>query len=190
MNAVPCIEFILVKYPDAGSAGMSLEVVTVSSIMTRNVKTAKETQTVSAAAKLMSEMDIGSVIIVKSSNAEVPVGIVTERDIIRLLAKRGGAMGLTLREAMSKPLITIGPESSMQDAIQTMHAKNIRRLPVVKGEKMVGIITNKDIFRAIMKNQTLAASILGAAVVTDYRPMYERLSSFMLGEMLLPFKDN
>jgi len=50
---------------------------------------------------------------------------------------------------------------------------------------MVGIIADKDIFRAIINSQSLAASI-SENVVIEYRPMYERLSEFVLGEMLLP----
>jgi CBS domain-containing protein len=51
--------------------------------------------------------------------------------------------------------------------------------------RMVGIIADKDIFRAIINSQSLAASI-SENVVIEYRPMYERLSEFVLGEMLLP----
>jgi CBS-domain-containing membrane protein len=63
-----------------------------------------------------------------------------------------------IRDIMSKPLISISIDSSIIDAIQTMHQKNIRRLLVVKREKMVGIITDKDIFRAIMKVSMEAGS--------------------------------
>ena len=91
---------------------------------------------------------------------------------------------------MSKPVITIDSRSSLQDAIQTMKMKNIRRLPVVNSEgKMVGIITDKDIFRAIINSQTLLTSI-SENVKIEYRPMYERLSEFVIGEMLLPGSSN
>jgi hypothetical protein len=50
---------------------------------------------------------------------------------------------------------------------------------------MVGIITDKDIFRAIINSQSLVASI-SENITVEYRPMYERLSEFMMGEMLLP----
>ena len=59
---------------------------------------------------------------------------------------------------MSKPLTTITSEASLKDALQTMQLKNIRRLVVTEKQKpsdMVGIITDKDIFRAIMENQSL-----------------------------------
>jgi CBS domain-containing protein len=91
---------------------------------------------------------------------------------------------------MSKPVVTIDATSSIQDAIQSMKLNNIRRLPVVDRErKMVGIIADKDIFRAIINSQSLVASI-SENVTIEYRPIYERLSEFMMGEMLLPRGSN
>jgi signal-transduction protein with cAMP-binding, CBS, and nucleotidyltransferase domain len=60
---------------------------------------------------------------------------------------------------MRAPLITINPNSSVIDAMETMQQKDIRRLPVVDNKgKLLGIVTDKDIFRVIFKNQTLASS--------------------------------
>lgn len=167
---------------------MSIESVPVSNVMVRNVKTAEENQSVNSIAKMMSENNIGSVVIVKSNDVEGLSGIITERDIVRIAgaAQISSILQLIARDIMSKPVITIDAASSIQDAIQSMKLNNIRRLPVVNREgKMVGIIADKDIFRAIINNQSLAASI-SENVVIEYRPMYERLSEFVLGEMLLP----
>ena len=66
-----------------------------------------------------------------------------------------------------------------------MKLNNICRLPVVnKQGEMVGIITDKDIFRAIINSQSLVASI-SKNVTIEYRTMYERFSEFVMGEMLL-----
>ncbi len=170
---------------------MSIESVPVSDIMIRNVKTAEENQSINAIAKMMSDNNIGSVVIVKSNEASVLAGIITERDIVRIAGAAQTLSSTTLlqlvaRDIMSKPVITINAGSSIQDAIQSMKLNNIRRLPVVNREgKMVGIITDKDIFRAIINNQSLVASI-SENVTIEYRPIYERLSEFMMGEMLLP----
>jgi CBS domain-containing protein len=169
---------------------MSIESVPVSNIMIRNVKTAEENQSINAIAKVMSENNVGSVVIVKSNDAEDLSGIITERDIVRI-AGAAQTLSSTLlqlyaRDIMSKPVITIDAASSIQDAIQSMKLNNIRRLPVVDREgKMVGIITDKDIFRAIINSQSLVASI-SENITVEYRPMYERLSELMMGEMLLP----
>ena len=166
---------------------MSIESLTVASIMIKDVKTAKESQTVKAVARIMNENDIGSVVIIKITDADKPVGIVTERDIVRVA---GTTQVLTLqmpaRDIMSKPVITIDATSSIKDAIQAMQLYNFRRLPVVdKEKKMVGIITDKDIFRAIMNSQSLITSI-SESVIVEYKPVYERFSEFVLDEMLLP----
>jgi len=174
---------------------MSIETIPVSDIMVRNVKTAEENQSINAIAKVMSENNIGSVVILKSNEVQglsgIISGIITERDIVRIAGAAQTSssttlLHLTARDIMSKPVVTINAESSIQDAIQSMKLNNIRRLPVVNREgRMVGIIADKDIFRAIINSQSLVASI-SENVVIEYRPMYERLSEFVLGEMLLP----
>ena len=177
---------------------MSMESVAVSNIMVRDVKTAKENQSINAIAKVMSDNNIGSVVIVKSDDdLEELGGIITERDIVRITAAAqtssqtsSSTFQLLARDIMSKPIITIDATSSIQDAIQSMKLNNIRRLPVVDRErKMVGIIADKDIFRAIINSQSMVASI-SENVTIEYRPIYERLSEFMMGEMLLPRGSN
>jgi hypothetical protein len=81
---------------------------------------------------------------------------------------------------MSTPLITITTANSLRDAIETMQLRNIRRLPVIGGENnnMVGIVTDKDILRAIMKTMPLPTSV-GEGLFNDqmqfgYHFMYER----------------
>lgn len=170
---------------------MSIETIPVSDIMVRNVKTAEENQTINAIAKVMSENNIGSVVIVKSNEVDGLAGIITERDIVRIAgavqtSSSTTVLQLIARDIMSKPIITIDAGSSIQDAIQSMKLNNIRRLPVVNREgRMVGILADKDIFRAIINNQSLVASI-SENITIEYRPIYERLSEFMMGEILLP----
>jgi CBS domain-containing protein len=141
---------------------------------------------------MMSDNNIGSVVIVKSNGAGVLSGIITERDIVRIAgavqisSSSTTLLPLIARDIMSKPVITINAESSIQDAIQSMKLNNIRRLPVVNREgKIVGIITDKDVFRAIINNQSLVASI-SENITVEYRPLYEKLSEFMIGDMFLP----
>jgi len=80
------------------------------------------------------------------------VGIVTERDIARMIGFSAKFFAdMNVSEIMSKPLITVTPNTSVKDAVALMDQKNIRRLPVVdyKGQ-MAGIITGKDIFKAVL----------------------------------------
>jgi CBS domain-containing protein len=139
----------------------SIEAILVSSFMTRDVKTEKEDQNVITACRIMHENNIGCVVIVSQSdsNSEKPIGIITERDVVRLLGLNPYLLQTPLHDIMSKPLVTISSDSSFKHAIQIMQQKNIRRLVIIDKQKMVGIITNKDIFRTIMNNQDLILSL-------------------------------
>lgn len=190
MYAVPCTRFLEIKYHDwRDPIYMSIEAVSVESIMTRGVKCVNERQSVKAVASIMSTNNIGSVIV--TENEDVPVGIITETDIVRIAGLTEAFLPHLLAiDIMSKPVIPIYVGSSIQDAIQTMKLKNVRRLPVLdRRAKLVGIITDKDIFRAIINSQSLASSIT-ESVTIEYRPIYERLSEFMIGEMVLPQGSN
>ena len=141
---------------------MSIDSFPVSSVMTRTIITQTEDQNIRAISKTMHENNIGSLVIVKNKDIDndinnKPVGIITERDIVHVLGSlEPDLLKVPVRELMSKPLITISPDSSIKDALQTMQMKNIQRLPIVGREgydnnKIVGIITDKDIFKTIMK---------------------------------------
>ena len=164
---------------------MSIESVTVSGIMVKDVKTATDSQTIKVIAKTMSTHDIGSVVIV--DNDKRPVGILTEKDIVKVVASEGiSTHQATAREFMSKPVFTLRETNSIKDALQQMQTKDIRRLPVVDSKnRMVGIVTDKDIFKALTKSQTLVTSFCESLMV-EYKPIYDRLSEFMLGEMPVP----
>jgi signal-transduction protein with cAMP-binding, CBS, and nucleotidyltransferase domain len=89
------------------------------------------------------------------------VGIVTERDIVRHIATKLIAIQAPVEDVMSRPLVTVRPETSLADAIQIMQSKNFRRLVVVDNSgKIMGIITDKDIFRAIARKPTLISGYL------------------------------
>ena len=154
--------------------------------MTRNVKTAEESQNIKSVAKVMVENGIGSVVITGDRKADFPLGIITERDLVRHVASNSSIS--VARDVMSRPVITIDSNSSLKDAIQTMQLKDIRRLPVIEKGKMVGIITDKDIFSAIARSQSLVESFLSESLKVEFRPTYERFSDFMQNELLLPNK--
>jgi CBS domain-containing protein len=144
--------------------------VPVLDFMTRNVITIPENRTMKQASKLMYEDNIGSIVILKEGNGsnldgnvsgsttekvEIPIGIVTERDIARTVgfaAKHSIFGDIPLSEMMSKPLITIQPGASLKDAVVLMQQKDIRRLPIIDNDgQLVGIITEKDILRVVFK---------------------------------------
>jgi CBS-domain-containing membrane protein len=80
---------------------------------------------------------------------------------------------------MSKPLFTIEPSASINDAIKLMSDKKIRRLVVVdKNNEMIGIMTQKDIFKVIEKNPSLLEEFYGDNFSSKFREVYERFSQY------------
>jgi len=89
--------------------------------------------------------EIGSVLV--ATNNE-PVGILTERDILKKVVAAGLDPAVTkISQVMSAPLITVPADTSIGEASKIMIEKGIRRLPVTEGNKIVGIITVRDITR-------------------------------------------
>ncbi|HEV2119598.1 MAG TPA: CBS domain-containing protein [Candidatus Bathyarchaeia archaeon] len=118
----------------------------VRDIMSRPPITAKENETVAGVSKIMGKHDIGCVIIVdKSGN---PTGIITERDIVQRVAARNVLPSeLKVGETMSKPVATIKPGATVNEAAKVMNSRKIRRLAVMDDGKLVGIVTMKDILQ-------------------------------------------
>src|SRR5215472_17491855 len=133
---------------------------TVSDFMTSEVKVVTENETMRQACKLMYQHNIGSIIIIKNNDGkssdttkkDIPVGILTERDIARMIGFSAKFYPDTpVSEAMNKPLITVSPNTSVKDAVALMEQRDIRRLPVVDDkQQMIGTITAKDILKAVM----------------------------------------
>jgi CBS domain-containing protein len=163
---------------------MSIESIPVSSIMTKQVRTAGEDQTIRGVAEMMDKYGIGSVVITDAKG--LPSSIITERDIVRLVGVPKTTFAAPAKSVMKKPVVTADAMMSLRDALQTMQTKNIRRLPVVEKGRMIGIVTDKDIFKAILKSQALVSSVISDSVLVEYRPVYERLSEFMLSEIYQP----
>ena len=136
---------------------MNLDTVLVSSIMSNDVKIEVEEQDIGAVCRLMGDNDIGSVVIVKRKGKDqIPIGIVTERDIVRTLGRKTGDLKEPLTTFMSKPLVTIRSNSTAREAMQLMNTNHIRRVVVTdQSDRMIGILTEKDIFRELLKKSGL-----------------------------------
>jgi CBS domain-containing protein len=94
-------------------------------------------------AKLMSEKEIGSVIV--AENGKV-LGIATERDLVRrVMAENKDSKTVKISEVMSSPVISISPRENVAGAAKLMASKGVRRLVVLDDEKLVGIITTNDL---------------------------------------------
>ena len=100
---------------------------------------------------------VWSVVIAKEG---LPVGVLTERDILRrVIAKNLDVEKVKVEEVMSSPLITIGPEEPIGKAMETMALNDIRRVFVVKEGKIIGRVTQTGVFRFLL-NVLLSLSAL------------------------------
>ena len=118
----------------------------VRDIMAKNIKTVKPDDTVHAAVQKMNKFDIGSVIVVSSGR---PVGIITETNIMRRIVEpRMDPATVWTKDIMSSPLTTIDENAAVEEAAKIMAQKRINRLPVIKGNKLVGLISSSDIVKA------------------------------------------
>jgi CBS domain-containing protein len=121
--------------------------------MTKSVLSIDAGRPLGDCVKLMRDAKVGCVVVLDGGN---PVGIFTERDLITEIADFGtGSLGRPMQNVMTKPLTTILPEASVWDAIALMGRLGIRRLPVVEKGKLIGILTERDIFRLILSQQSL-----------------------------------
>ena len=115
----------------------------VRDVMTKKVKSVGTNQPLIEAIQLMNKFDIGSIIVIQRAK---PVGIITDRDVIRNIAlSQLDPVNLKAKDLMSKPLVTIDENATIEEAAHIMVRKKIKRLPVLKGEKLTGIVTVTDI---------------------------------------------
>jgi CBS domain-containing protein len=144
-------------------------VITVSQILRSKsdtgVVTIKAGATVAAAAELLSSMRIGAVIV--SQDGVRPEGILSERDIVRDLGKRGGAvLNDKVSQLMTRNLVTCSPDDRSDTVLEKMTAGRFRHMPVMKGDQMVGLISIGDVVKArlaelAMEKDALTGMIMG-----------------------------
>ena len=129
----------------------------VRDLMTVDVPLTTLNTPVSDAARLMRTADRDSLIVFDLGRA---IGIVTERDIIRKITAEGlDAMRVHVAEIVSSPLITVHPDRPARDAAALMLENKIRHLPVVKDDRLLGMITLQD-FAKFMSKKSVKDEIL------------------------------
>lgn len=119
--------------------------VPVVEIMSTTPVTISVDATVAEAAALIRDKHVGSLIVMQDGR---PMGIVTERDIVtKVAAPDHSSKSTFVRDIMSSPLVAIHPHQEVAEAAKVMAARKIRRLPVIKEGKLVGMLTENDIIR-------------------------------------------
>lgn len=120
--------------------------VTVGSIARMPVPTVNRSESVSKIASLMLDLNIGAVIVVSDNE---PLGMVTERDLVRrIICEKKDAREIVAQEIMTAPLITISHNRTVDDALKIMQDNHVRRLVVLKGQSMIGLLTERRLLRA------------------------------------------
>ena len=115
-------------------------------IMVKTTITVKASVTVKRAVEVMNKHEIGCLIVVSNGK---PVGIVTERDMLkRVIHELREPEETRVIDIMSKPLIAATPKMRAGDAAKLMFEQKIKKLPVIKNEQLVGLVTLTDLFRS------------------------------------------
>ncbi|WP_455369860.1 CBS domain-containing protein, partial [[Eubacterium] cellulosolvens] len=113
--------------------------------MSKDVKTVRANSTINEVVRKMNKFEIGSIVV---ADGEKPVGIITERDILRrVLEVTVASEAMKAKEIMSSPITTIDSQATAEEAATLMNSKRIKKIPVVENGKLIGIVTSTDIVR-------------------------------------------
>ena len=120
--------------------------VKVKDVMSSPVITVDESESAAVVSQLMVKHNIGSIVVVGKKKA--PLGIITDRDIVKRVASRNLVPAkVKASEIMSKPLRTVDLATEITDAMRKMRASRVERLAVLEAGKLVGIVSSSDILR-------------------------------------------
>jgi CBS domain-containing protein len=118
-------------------------IVLVRDVMSKEVKVVRPDTSVKEVVATMNKFNIGSIVVVQGDR---PVGIITERDILRRLVEPCLAPEtLTARQIMTSPVFTISETADIEETAKFMARKGVKKLPVMNNGKLVGMITYTDI---------------------------------------------
>ena len=127
----------------------------VRDVMTKDVKVIGPDSSVHQVVAAMNKYNIGSIIVVKDDK---PVGVISERDILRRVVEPClSPETISAKQIMTSPVITVSESASIGEVVKLMAEKRVRKIPVMKKDKLVGIITYTDILSKVLS----MISILG-----------------------------
>jgi CBS domain-containing protein len=121
---------------------------TLGNLMSSPVTTTDSKTRLGDAARLMIKHDIGAVVVVEG---RTPVGIITERDITKQVVRGVDVLKKPVKQVMSHPLLTATPDLAIQEAFELMLKNKVRRLPILEGKDLKGMVTTEDIMRWVLR---------------------------------------
>lgn len=139
-------------------------------IAVKDVKTIEEDESVVKAADIMSQYNIGCLVVTKNGK---PIGIITERDLLkRVIVPCLDPRTTKVSKIMSKPLIYGDPDMDLVYAAKFMLNHNIKRLPIINNGKLVGIVTFTDILRTLPE---IVKSLEKSLVLERIHPRFKKI---------------
>ena len=114
----------------------------IREVMTPNPQCVSPGDSIQNAARIMRDWDTGAVPVVDNGR---PIGIVTDRDIVVRAVADGGRLDRPVREIVTGDVVCVSPETSTHDAADLMSEHQVRRLPVVENDQVVGIVSLGDL---------------------------------------------
>ena len=118
------------------------ETITVKDVMTKSVISVDAKATVNEAAKMMEDAKVGAIVVMENNT---PVGLITDRDFAVKIVAHAYPITTPVRQIMSSPLIAIGPDETVMMAADLMYTREIRKLPVIDNDNVVGMLTATDL---------------------------------------------
>jgi CBS domain-containing protein len=131
--------------------------VEVSEVMTKEVVTVGPHYNVADVASLMHARGIGSVIVLEDERV---LGILTERDILKVVGAGEDPKNVAAHEALSDDLYTIAPDASVDEAARQMTRAKVRHLPVISEDRVIGILSIRDLVRWSVRDMAEATEEL------------------------------
>lgn len=158
---------------------MGLESIGISEIVNKDVKVINQEQNIFDTSKVMIDNKVGSVVIIDNDQDRNPVGIITERDVVRIVSTFSlSDLQVPIRKLMSYPLVTLSQNASILDAMKLMYERKIRRVIVLEGNNHVGIVTEHDIFKLLMGNKDLITTVISGDFPIPQKDLYHDFSHF------------
>ncbi len=143
---------------------------TVDSILMikgKDVFTVSPQDTILDALKLMADKDIGAVLVMEGQKL---IGIFTERDYARRISLKGNSDSTPIKDVMTKQVYCISPDQSAEACMAQMVDKHFRHLPVVKGDKVIGVISINDVVKTVVRDkESLIAGLENLMMGTDLK---------------------
>jgi CBS domain-containing protein len=116
----------------------------VRDMMKKQVVSIDASLTVKDGAKMMEDSGVACLVVTEKN---VPVGILTERDFVTRITSAGKPSSTPVRKVMSSPLISIGPDDTAKQLAELIKEKKIHEVPVVEGNRLIGIVSATDLVR-------------------------------------------